>query len=485
MHAISGFTLLILSAALPGVMSAQAPPPGQHQPTRSDSVPLPRIPVDRFTLPNGLTVVLSPDTSTPTVTVTVWYHVGSKNEHAGRTGFAHLFEHLMFQGSQHVAKAEHIKVIEDAGGTMNGTTNNDRTNYFETVPANYLETALWLESDRMGSLLSALTQEKLDNQRDVVKNERRYRVDNQPYGRAGEVLDGAVFPASNPYSWPVIGSMADLSAASLDDVKQFFRTYYAPDNATLSICGDIDLRRTRALVERYFGRIPRGPEIQRPTVALATLAAERRLVLEDAKATLPRLEIVWPTVGAGSADAAPLDAAAAILTQDRTSRLAKVLVYDRQLATSVTASDENAEDDGSFHVRISPRPGVSLTQLEQLVDSIVSGLGGAPPSPDEVERTKRYAVVGTITGLEATDAKAEALAEGQTYFGDPLHYQETLRAAEAVTPAEVTRVVRQYLTAGRVVLSMVPAGKLDLVSKPASPYVNVTTAPEGETKGTP
>jgi zinc protease len=454
------------------VASAQeaVPPP--------DSVPLPRIPVDRFTLPNGLTVLLSPDTAAPVVTVTLWYHVGSKNEHAGRTGFAHLFEHVMFQGSEHVPKGVHIRTIEDAGGTMNGTTTNDRTNYFETVPANYLATVLWLESDRMGYLLPALTQEKLDNQRDVVKNERRYRVDNQPYGRAGEVVDGALFPASNPYSWPVIGSMSDLSAASLDDVKQFFRTYYAPENATLAICGDIDVPRTRALVEAYFGHIPRGPEIERPTVVAATLSAERRLVLEDAKATLPRLEIVWPTVGVRSPDMAPLDAAAAILTQDRTSRLTRLLVYDRQLATNVSASNDDDEDEGSFHITVSPRPGVSLTQLEQLVDSVIGGLGAALPSEREVDRTKRYAVVGTITGLESTAAKADALDEGQTYFGDPLHYQAELRAAEVVTPADVQRVVRQYLTTGRVVLSMVPAGKVALASKSTSPYENVTTASE-------
>jgi zinc protease len=476
---------LTVSAALvaatvfrPGIAAAR-------QITAADSLPLPRIPVDRFTLPNGLTVLLSRDTTAPVVTVTVWYHVGSKNEHVGRTGFAHLFEHVMFQGSEHVAKGRHIKEIEDAGGTMNGTTNNDRTNYFETVPANYLATVLWLESDRLGYLLPALTQEKLDNQRDVVKNERRYRVDNQPFGRAGEVLDAALFPSTNPYSWPVIGSMADLSAASLDDVKAFFRTYYAPENATLSICGDIDLGRTRALVEQYFGPIPRGPDIVRPTVTPATLASERRLVLEDAKATLPRLEIVWPTVGARSSDVAPLDAVAAILTQDRTSRLTKLLVYDRQLATSVSASSEDDEDEGTFRIAVNPRPGVSLTQIEQLVDSIVDGLGSSPPAQLDVDRTKRYAVVGTITGLESTAAKADALAQGQTYFGDPMHYEAELRAADAVAPADVQRVVRQYLTGGRVVLSLVPSGKVDQASKPTSPFVNVTAEADGPTKGAP
>ncbi len=450
-----------------------------------DSVPLPTIPVERFALPNGLTVLLSRDTTAPVVSVTVWYHVGSKNERPGRTGFAHLFEHVMFQGSEHAAKGVHIKTIEDAGGTMNGTTSNDRTEYYETVPENYLATVLWLESDRMAYLLPALTQEKLDNQRDVVKNERRYRVDNQPFGRAGEVLDGALFPSSNPYSWPVIGSMADLSAASLDDVKGFFRTYYAPENATLSICGDIDVPHARELVERYFGTIPRGPAIERPTVALATLTTERRLVLEDAKATVPRLLIAWPGVGMHSPDVAPLDALAAILTQDRVSRLTKLLVYDRQLATSVSAADDNDEDEGYFEISVNPRPGVSLTTLEQLVDSTLDALRTVPPTQAEVERTKRYAVVGTITGLEATDARADALAQGQTFFNDPLHYQVELREAEAVTPVDVERVARQYLTPGRVVLSMVPAGHLDEASQPLKPYTNVTTEPEHAAQGAP
>lgn len=474
--------LLALSTALLGSNPAAAGS-CRNGPPAPDSLPVPSIPVDRFTLANGLTVLVSPDTTAPVVSVTVWYHVGSKNEHAGRTGFAHLFEHVMFQGSAHAPKGYHIRTIEDAGGTMNGTTSNDRTEYYETVPANYLATVLWLESDRMAFLLPALSQEKLDNQRDVVKNERRYRVDNQPYGRAGEVLDAALFPSSNPYSWPVIGSMTDLSAASLEDVKAFFRTYYAPDNATVSIAGDIDVPHARALAEQYFGFIPRGPAIERPIVQPATLTTEKRLVLEDAKATLPRLEIAWPGAGVHSPDMAPLDALASLLTQDRISRLTKLLVYDRQLATGVSASDNNDEDEGTFEIDVSPRPGVSLTQVEQLVDSVLDDVRTTPPTQQEVDRAKRYAVVGTITGLESTEARADVLAQGQTFYGDPLHYQVELRNAEAVTPADVERVARHYLTAGRVVLSMVPAGHLDLVSEPTRPYVNVTAEapPTGRT----
>jgi len=291
-------------------------------------------------------------------------------------------------------------------------------------------------------------------------------------------VSAALFPASNPYSWPVIGSMADLSAASVDDVKQFFRAYYAPDNAVLSIVGDIDITEAKAFVERYFGSIPRGPDITRPTVVPATLASERRLVLEDPKSTLPRLSIAWPAVGVSSPDAAPLATLGRLLAQDRTSRLTKLLVYDRQLATQVTANAQSSENEGTFTIAVNPRPGVSLTQVENLVDSVVGTVTAAPPSAGEVARTKTYSIVRTITGLEPVLSKAQEIARGQTFFSDPLRYQVDLRETAAVTPDDVQRVARQYLTAGRVVLSMVPAGKLDMASKPAEPYTNVTIAPE-------
>jgi zinc protease len=471
---VAAFATLLQGTAL----TATAQPASPHRRATPDTVSAPAIAVERYVLPNGLTVLLSPDRTAPIVAVTIWYHVGSKNEVHGRTGFAHLFEHMMFQGSEHAAKGDHIRTVEDAGGTMNGSTNNDRTNYYEVVPKNYLETVLWLESDRMGFLLPALGQDKLDNQRDVVKNERRLSVDNRPYGRASEVLTAAVFPASNPYSWPVIGSMADLSAASVDDVKQFFRSYYAPDNAVLSICGDIDVAQAKAFVERYFGSIPRGPDITRPTIAPASLPSERRLVLEDPKSTLPRLAIAWPSVGASSPDAAPLATLGRLLAQDRTSRLTKLLVYDRQLATQVTASGGSWENEGTFAITVSPRPGVSLTQIEDLMDTVLATLTAAPPSAAEVARTKTYAIVQTITGLEPVLSKAQEIARGQTYFGDPLHYEADLRETGAVTPEDVQRVARQYLTAGRVVLSMVPGGKPDMASKPAESSTNVTIAPE-------
>ncbi|HEU4560876.1 MAG TPA: pitrilysin family protein [Longimicrobium sp.] len=437
---------------------------------------IPTIPVVRHTLANGMTALLSEDRSAPVVAVTVWYHVGSKNEKPGRTGFAHLFEHMMFEGSQNVPSGEHRQLIQALGGSFNGTTNTDRTNYFETLPSNQLETALWLESDRMATLLTRVNQERLDAQREIVKNERRLRVDNQPFGVSDELVSAALYPSTHPYSWSVIGSMADLSAATLQDVHEFFRTYYAPNNATIVISGDIDVEQTKRLLDRYFGSIPRGPVIERPRVPSTTLAAEKRLVLEDTRARLPQIQINWPTVGRRSADRYALSALASVLTLDRTSRLRKALVYDRQLATNVFAFNGTAEDAGSFQISVTPRPNASLTEIEAVIDSVINSVKTGTVSAAEVQRVNNYGVVGTITGLESRFARAEALATGQVFDGDPLAYRTEIARRRAVTPADVQRVARQYLTAGRVVLSMVPAGKLDQVSKPSLPFTNVTPA---------
>ncbi len=441
---------------------------------------VPKLPVERYVLPNGLTVILSPDHSAHVAAVDIWYHVGSKNELPGRTGFAHLFEHVMFQGSQHIPYGVHFKTVENAGGNLNGSTWNDRTNYFETLPSNELATALWLESDRMGYLLPALDQAKLDAQREVVKNERRERVDNVPYGSEDEVIGAAMYPASNPYSWPVIGSMTDLSAASLDDVRAFFRRYYAPSNATLVVTGDIDPAATKKLISQYFGPIPKGPEITRPVVAKVTLPAEKRLVLEDPRAKLPQLTISWPTVGNVDADNAPLEAVGRILTQDRTSRLTKLLVYDRQLATRVSASqnDDDSENAGKFTISVTPRPNASLTDIENLIDSTLTSLTMSPPDAKEVDRFKNFVRVSAVIGIQSALGKAEVLAEGQTFFGEPLHYVKETDAALAVTRADIARVTKEYLTPGRIVVSMVPSGKLDLISKPTLTFTNVTPALE-------
>jgi zinc protease len=462
----------LLAACLLYGGAAQAQPGGRSSP----AIDVPTLPLVRYTLPNGMTALLSEDHSAPVIALTVWYHVGSKNEKPGRTGFAHLFEHMMFEGSENVATGEHRRLIQSLGGSFNGSTTEDRTNYYETLPSNQLETAIWLEADRMATLLTRVNQERLDAEREIVKNERRLRVDNQPFGVADEVTAAALFPSTHPYSWPVIGSMTDLSAASLDDVKDFFRTYYSPNNAIISISGDIDVARTRAMLDRWFGPIPRGPAIERPRVPSTTLAAEKRLVLEDSRARLPQLQITWPTVGVHSPDRFALDALSSVLTLDRTSRLRKVLVYDRQLATNVFAFNNNNEDAGYFQVFVTPRPTASLTEIEAVVDSVIAAVTAGPLSPAEVQRVKNYAAVSTVTGLQFRIARAEQLASGLVFDGDPHSYRSDLARAQAVTPADVQRVARRFLGAGRVVLSMVPAGKLDQVSKPNLPYTNVTPA---------
>ncbi|HWG34654.1 MAG TPA: pitrilysin family protein, partial [Gemmatimonadaceae bacterium] len=444
---------------------------------------IPHLPVERHTLPNGLTVLLSRDTAVRVVTVDVWYHVGSRNETAGRTGFAHLFEHVMFQGTKHIPNGQHARIVEEAGGDMNGSTASDRTNYFETLPSNRLETALWLESDRMGFLLDSLDQSKLDAQRGVVKNERRQRVDNQVYGSASEVMSAALFPASNPYSWPTIGSMRDLDAATLGDVKQFFRANYSPANATLAIVGNFDPARALSLVTKYFGPIPAGHKVVQPIVAPVTLPSEKRIVLEDAKATVPRLMIAWPTVSNHSPDDEALSALAEVLRHDRTSRLTKLLVYDRQLATQVLAWQSGFDGAGEFTITVQPRPGASLTVIEHLIDSTLTSLASdAPPTAPEIARYKSQETLSLVLELESAMRKAETLLQGQVFDDDPLAYVKETERSLDVKPSDVTRVLRKYLTRGRVVLSMVPAGQLGLAADTTKAYV--IAAPAGEATAT-
>jgi zinc protease len=424
-----------------------------------------KIPFESYTLANGLTVITSIDRTTPTVAVNMWYHVGSKNEVKGRTGFAHLFEHVMFTGSGHVPYGLHDKLTEGVGGSNNGTTSNDRTTYYETVPSNYVESALWLESDRMGFLLDSLDLAKLNAQRDIVKNERRQSVDNQPYGRAFEILAQSTYPASHPYSWDVIGSMEDLSAATEEDVKNFFRLYYAPNNAFLSIVGDFDLVQTKAWVQKYFGDIPRGKPITRPIVAPVTLDAERRLVYED-KVQVPRLYVSWPTVGENHDDRFALDVLGAVLSGPRTARLTKALVYDKQTAASVSAGQSTNEDVGDFVMTITPRPGNSLTDLEQAADAVVEKLKAEGPTAEEIQKATAGEELAFVRGLESNLGKAMRLADGAGFHGDPGYFRTEYARGQSVTAADVKRVANKYLIKGRVVLSVVPTGKLDQAAKP-------------------
>jgi zinc protease len=425
-----------------------------------------KIPFETYKLPNGLTVILAPDDATPTVALTMWYHVGSKNEVPGRTGFAHLFEHVMFTGAGHTPYGLHDRLTEGVGGSNNGTTSNDRTTYFETVPSNYLETALWLESDRMGFLLDTLDVAKLNAQRDIVKNERRQSYDNQPYGLADEILSGALYPASHPYSWSVIGSMKDLSAASEEDVKNFFRLYYAPNNAFLSIAGDFQPAQAKALVAKYFGEFKRGAEIRRPAAPPVTLNTEKRLVFED-RVQVPRLYIVWPTVGLKNDDRFALSVLDAITAGPRTTRLTKALVYDQQSATSVGTSQDSNEDAGQWFLTITPRPGHTLTQLETAADAILERLKTEGPTAEEIQRATAGQEYAFLNNLQSNLGKSITLADGAGYHNNPGYFQTEYQKMLSVTPADVKRVANKYLTKGRVVLSIVPMGQRDQASKPA------------------
>jgi zinc protease len=462
------------------VLGVGAPTLAQDAP-KTRSVPaatsdIPNIPYTRYVLPNGMVALLNEDHSSPIVYTTIWYHVGSKNEKPGRTGFAHLFEHMMFEGSEHIDAGQHRIMIQSMGGSFNGSTTEDRTNYFETVPSNQLETVLWMESDRMATLLSRIDQRRLDAEIEIVKNERRLRVDNQPFGVANEILTAALYPADYPYYWPVIGSMADLSAASLDDVKDFFRTYYAPNNAVIALSGDFKTADAKKLLDKYFAPIPRGPAFTRPAKASPTLPAEKRIVLEDNRVKLPQLQIAWPSVGNDHPDRFAMQALSSVLTLDRTARLTKALVYDKQLATNVFAFNNAMEIGGYFAVFVNPRPDASLTEIERVIDSVVTSVKDAPLSAKEVQRFKNYNTVQTVTGLQFTFAKGEQLAQGETLDKNPTSFVDDLGKYAAVTPAEVQRVAKKYLGPGRVVLSMVPAGKLDMIAKPDLPYTNATPA---------
>lgn len=431
---------------------------------RAPSAPSLDIPFEKYSLPNGLTVVLSEDHSTPTVAVEVIYHVGSKNEVVGRTGFAHLFEHVMFTGSGHVPYGLHDRYTEGVGGGNNGQTWFDWTRYFETVPSNYLETALWLESDRMGFLLDSLDETKFKAQREIVQNERRQSYDNRPYGRDREVMSLAMYPKDHPYSWPTIGSMADLKAATVEDVKQFFRLYYAPNNATLVIVGDFEPAKAKALVGKYFGDLKRGAPITRPTVPPHALTSEKRLTLED-RVQIPQLTIMWPTVGVHSEDQSALDVLSDILGGSRTARLTKALVYDKQMAANVAVYQNPFESAGDFDIIVSPRPGHSLTAIEAEVDSIIAQIKRDGPTAEELARVKAGQEANFISGLQSNLGKAFQLAENQIFFNDPSYsFRVGYPRTQAVTVEDVKRVANRYLGPARVVLSNVPLGKTELAS---------------------
>jgi zinc protease len=464
------FTLALLAAATAGAQDTPKPTPLTTVPKAKNQI---NIPYEKYTLPNGLTVILSQDKSAPTVMVNVAYHVGSKNEVLGRTGFAHLFEHVMFTGSGNVPYGTHDRLTEGVGGYNNGGTSNDMTFYFESVPANYLETALWLESDRMGWLLDKLDTTKYNAQRSIVQQERKQRVDNVPFGRASEIISSHMYPSTHPYSWSPIGHLSDLQAAPVDAVKEFFRQYYAPNNAIVAIVGDFDPAQAKAIVRKYFGELPRGKAIPRPKVAPTTLTAEQRLTFVDSAVTSsPRLYMSWPSASHKSDDQYALSTLGSVLAGSRTARLTKELVYDRQLAATVSAGQNTMEDAGAFNITITPRPNVSLSQLEMIADSIVDRLKREGPTADEITRAKAGDELTFISGLESSLNKSFTLVSNEAFFGDPgRSFKIDYPKQQAVTAADVRRVANKYLTRGRIVLSVVPAGQTDKAAKAAESVV--------------
>lgn len=424
---------------------------------------VPKLRFEKVTLPNGLEVILHEDHSTPIIAVNTWYKVGSGDEKPGRTGLAHLFEHVMFMGSQNVPAGQFDKWLEAAGANSNGSTTEDRTSYYETMPSNALPLALWLDADRMGRLLPVMDQAKLDLQRDVVKNERRQRVDNVPYGRANETILDALYPPSHPYHWPVIGSMADLGAASLDDVKQFFRTYYAPNNATMVIAGDFNRDSALTWVNRYFGGIPRGPQLpSRPVVPVVTIPRDTFLVLED-RVLLPRLYEAWPTVRIYAPDDAALDVLAGVLAGDKNARLYKRLVFDMQVAQDVTAYHNSTKLDGNFNIIVTPKPGQTPARMAELVSEEVNRVAKDGITERELARALNTRRAAFLDGIASVLGKADHLAEYNYFAGTPDYIRQDAARYDRVTAADVQRVAAQYLTKPKVVLTVVPRGKKELM----------------------
>ncbi|MSR36239.1 MAG: insulinase family protein [Gemmatimonadetes bacterium] len=429
-----------------------------------------RIQHRQFRLDNGLTLLVHEDRSLPLLAVNLWYRVGSGHESPGRTGFAHLFEHLMFEGSAHVPAGAFDHLLEAVGGTNNGSTSTDRTNYWINAPTHALELALWLESDRMGYLLETMTQAKLDLQRDVVMNERRQSYENRPYGLAWETLVGNLFPLGHPYHHPVIGSMADLEAASLEDVRAFFRTWYAPNNATLAIAGDVDAERAHDVVQRWFGDLPAGAPVPRAELPPIAGPRDARLVMEDS-VQLPRLYLGWRSPAHYTEADADMEMLAAVLADGKSARLYQRLVYDEQIAQDVSVFQSGAAVDGTFEIVVTAKPDVALPAIEDVVREelarvVVAGIGS-----DEMERALAQVEAGFVQALErggGFGGKADRLNEYLVFAGDADFARRDLARFQRATPASVAEAARRHLIehAG-VTLSVVPAGRRDLAAEAA------------------
>ncbi len=486
-------SVLLASTALAGApalaQTAPSAPPVKAAPLSALVAPV-NIPYEKFTLPNGLTVITHTDRKAPIVAVSVWYDVGSKHEPTGKTGFAHLFEHLMFNGSEN-APGDFFDPLRSIGATdLNGTTSYDRTNYFETVPKPALDRALFLESDRMGYLLGAVTQGVLDEQRGVVQNEKR-QGDNQPYGLVRYKMTEGIFPQGHPYRHSVIGSMADLDAASLEDVKSWFRGHYGPNNAVLVLAGDIDAKEARPLVEKYFGAIPKGPESVLPTITVPTLAAPVREEMKDRVAATMIMK-VWPVPGLNDPDSPALDVAMSAFGGLASSRLDNELVKREKLAVQVSAGVQSLSQAGMLIVRAVVRPGVDAKQVEARLDQMIADYLRTGPTADEVARVATTNVSQTIGGLESVGGfggKAVALAQGELYSNDPGFYKKELNELATMTPARAKAAAQKWMSRPAYTLVVVPGAREGYEEAKAAPKVADTSAPtpataEGPAKGT-
>lgn len=425
------------------------------------------VPYEQFKLPNGLNVILHKDSTVPRISVNVWYHVGSGSEKPGRTGFAHLFEHILFEGSENVPEGKFDQWLEAAGASNNGSTTEERTNYYEDLPSNALDLALFLESDRMGFLLKTMTEATVNGQRDVVKNERRQSYENRPYGKASLELPALLYPKNHPYSWPVIGSMEDLTAASRQDVADFFTMYYAPGNASISIAGDIDLAEARKAVEKWFSDVPAGKRIEPVIVPAAELTEEKRVVMED-KVQLPRLMMIWLTPAAYRPGDAEISMLSSLLTDGKNSRLYKRLVYDMQIAQSVFSYSDPKKLGSEFYIVANARPGVTLSQIEKVIQEEIDKIKNEAPSDRELQRVTNKLEAAFLRQMESAggfSGKANQLNQYYYYTGNPDYFNEDLARYKAISTGDISTAAKQYLkNDARIIMSIVPEGKKDLAA---------------------
>jgi zinc protease len=448
--------------------------------------PLRPLQYTRFVLPNGLTAILNEDHSAPITVVDVWVHVGSKDDRAGHTGMAHLCEHLSFVRVPHLDQP-FTTFYASIGGTSPhfGATTEDITHFYVAVPPNQLESVLWAESGRLESAFTAIDTAQLRSVLGVITRERESSVEAVPLAVYRELIVAAMFPDAHPYHRTPLPPMPELNATTVTDLRDACAPYYVANNAVVSISGDFDPTQTRRLVTKYFGRLPRRALPPRLPVTSVVLTDQKRLVLEDRRVTVPRLAVAWPGVAFGASDRAALRAVAFTLAAPRFGRISKLLVDERKLAANVIADNYDFEKGGVFEITVFPRPGASMTTIESVIDSVVADLPSARFTAREIERFNAYDRVASTVSLQSRFARADTLAQGQVFVGDPVAYARQNTAARALTVSDLQRAARTYLTPGRVVMSMVPAGKIDFASKPDLPYRNVTPPGSIAPRGVP